>query len=96
LRDSAYVEQEIDLADGDLCVFVTDGISEALDDGVRTWRKTVLESFGGNGRPSAESVSQTILAAAERGPGPEGVEDWTDDRTVIVLRVTGPTPSPRS
>jgi hypothetical protein len=77
-------------------VFVTDGISEAVDDGVRSWRQTARDSFRGNGTSSAADVSNAILAAAERGRGPDGVEDWADDRTVVVLSVTDASPSPRS
>jgi len=96
LKGAPYVEQQIDLAAGDVCVFVTDGISEAVDDGVRSWRQTARDSFRGNGTSSAADVSNAILAAAERGRGPDGVEDWADDRTVVVLSVTDASPSPRS
>ena len=38
-------------------------------------------------RGGAEAVSQAVLSLAQAGRGPAGVEDWSDDRTVVVLSV---------
>jgi hypothetical protein len=35
----------------------------------------------------ADAVCRAVLTLAEGGPGPAGVEGWSDDRTVVVLNV---------
>lgn len=71
---------------GDICAFVTDGITEASDEGLRPWR-TVARDAARARRQSAETIVKTIMARSQEGHGPDGVDDWTDDRTVIVLTV---------
>ena len=77
------------LVGGDVCAFVTDGVSEAIDAARRPWKAAVLQSMRQAKSPSAEGVCEAIVSLAEDGHGPQGVEDWTDDRTVIVVRVVG-------
>jgi len=87
LKDVRFVETTLDLAAGDVWVFVTDGVSEALGGLDRCWQDAIvdatLETRGGG----AESVCRTILTQAQHGRGPAGVENWNDDRTVVVLSV---------
>ncbi len=79
------------ISSGDLVVLVSDGVTEAL------------EATGGDGpgklarevhRASDLApgvVCARLLRAARHGGGPRGVEDWADDRTVVVFGV-GPRP----
>jgi serine phosphatase RsbU (regulator of sigma subunit) len=86
LRSADYLEEIVSLQEGDVCAFVTDGISEAFDDTSQPWR--VVAQAAARVRPlSAEAICSRIVSHARQGHGPEGVEDWTDDRTVIVLAV---------
>ncbi len=99
LPGAGFREDRVDLRPGDLCAFVTDGVSEAMEL-PRSWRDAVLESASATQPPSADAVCQAVLTEAARGHGPAGVEDWSDDRTVVVLSaddvapVTGPSSAP--
>jgi hypothetical protein len=69
-------------------VLVTDGITEALETGPRTLSQILGAS---RQRLAAESspaeFCDELLRAAAAGPGPAGVSDWQDDRTVFVFAV---------
>jgi serine phosphatase RsbU (regulator of sigma subunit) len=86
LKDAQYPEEGVDLKAGDVCAFVTDGITESFDESQQSWR-TVARDAVRTGVVSAETVCKTIMTRAQAGHGPDGVRDWTDDRTVIVLAV---------
>ena len=86
LQDACFAEEELALKAGDVYVFVTDGISEAMDDAPWSWEEAVLQSAR-QAPGSAVCVCDAIVSLARNGPGPRGVEDWTDDRTVVVVSV---------
>jgi sigma-B regulation protein RsbU (phosphoserine phosphatase) len=97
VKGAQYPEESVDLEAGDICAFVTDGITESFDESQRPWR-TVARDAVRTGVVSAETICKTIMARAQAGHGPDGVHDWTDDRTVIVLAVDDvarPPSSPR-
>jgi len=83
LRDAHYVEERLALRSGDVCVFVTDGITESLD-GSRSLG-AVAAALVRDGSPSAARICDAIMARALEGHGPDGVDDWADDRTVMVV-----------
>jgi sigma-B regulation protein RsbU (phosphoserine phosphatase) len=86
LPRAAYVEESMPLRRGDACAFVTDGITEAFDSNPQWWQH--LAQATARVQPlSAETICQRIVAQAQHGLGPEGVDGWTDDRTVVVLAV---------
>ena len=87
LKGATFDEQSLDLTAGDVCVFVTDGVSEALDGLDRRWDTTIANAVLQSRCSGSESVSQAVLSLAQNGRGPAGVEDWSDDRTVVVLSV---------
>ena len=94
LKNAQYTEECVHLNTRDVCTFVTDGITEAFDESVRPWRTVAQDAV--RGRPlSAETICKTIMARSLEGRGPDGVDDWTDDRTVIVLAVAERAPVPR-
>ena len=65
-------------------VLVTDGITKALETGPITLQAS-LERFLAGGSPA--DVCDDLSRAAAAGPGPAGVADWQDDRTVFVFAV---------
>jgi serine phosphatase RsbU (regulator of sigma subunit) len=86
LKHAAYDEECTTLKDGDVCAFVTDGVTESFDDQLRPWPEEAQEAA--RVRPvSAEAICTRIMSRALTGHGPDGVDGWTDDRTVIVLTV---------
>jgi len=87
LADATYTEEQLDLIAGDVCALVTDGVTEAFDDPSRPWR-TVIADAVRNGR-SAQAICDAVMSDACEGHGPRGFDDWTDDRTVVVVALDG-------
>jgi serine phosphatase RsbU (regulator of sigma subunit) len=89
LPAATYTEGKIDLRPGDLGVFVTDGITEALEGRPATVRDLLRSSprfIHGDG--SAAEACDLLLQAAAEAPGPIGAGEWHDDATAFVFRVT--------
>jgi serine phosphatase RsbU (regulator of sigma subunit) len=93
LPDSRFVAESVELAEGDVGVFFTDGISEALESGpatldgvlARTCASRAALRQGEACAPAA--LCDALLRAAAAGGGPPGVDGWQDDRTVLALAV---------
>ena len=87
LRDATFEEEHLTFGDGDLVVFVSDGITEALDAGGEGVVEAIAAQVTQAERPTPEGVCSLLLSAARRGPGPRGVDGWTDDRTAVAFGV---------
>lgn len=88
LPDASYEASVVDLRPGDLGVFVTDGITEALEGQPTNVRDLLRGSTKFlHGRGSAEEACDLLLRAAAAAPGPVGAGDWHDDATALVFRV---------
>src|SRR5262245_45506279 len=95
LPEADYVEERLELTAGDICIFMTDGITETLDDislslhAVAAAHAVSAATDPDNTR-SPSRICDAIMARAREGHGPP-VDDWADDRTVVVvtLRATG-------
>jgi sigma-B regulation protein RsbU (phosphoserine phosphatase) len=85
----AYEERTIAIEPGDVCVFVSDGVTEALGDRPRPRLEDIVRAADIRSA-RARDVCDALMAAALRGTGPEGVADWQDDRTVVVIEVLAP------
>lgn len=86
LKHADYDEECRTLESGDVCAFVTDGVTESFDTDLQPWREAAQDAV--RARPlSAEAVCARIMSRSLAGHGPDGVDGWTDDRTVIVLTV---------
>jgi len=83
LPSATYDEGQLTLVEGDVCTFVTDGVTEAFDDSSRPWQNIILEAV--RNERSTGRVCNAIMSRARDGAGPNGVEGWTDDRTVVVI-----------
>ena len=81
-----YEERRVAIAPGDVCVIVTDGVTEALGDDASDGIEALMRT-GETAPGIAGDVCDSVMAAAMRAPGPEGVADWDDDRTVVVMAV---------
>lgn len=80
-----FDEETIALRAGDICLLVTDGVTEALEGQPALDRE--LASKAGNDSISANDLCRDVMTRALRGHGPLGVVDWEDDRTVVVVKV---------
>jgi serine phosphatase RsbU (regulator of sigma subunit) len=87
LRDASFEEEQLTFGDGDLMVFVSDGITEALDASGDQGVEAVATQVERADRLTPDAVCERLLWAARRGPGPRGVDGWTDDRTAVVFGV---------
>jgi sigma-B regulation protein RsbU (phosphoserine phosphatase) len=88
LGDTAYGQSVIDLLPGDLIVFYSDGISEAMNRSKELFRSkgiicAVRECLGG----SAADVLQAIWSRAEAHC--DG-DELPDDRTLMVIKIREP------
>jgi hypothetical protein len=85
---ATYATTSVELSPDDIGVFVTDGITEALEAGPLT---PIAALEGSRERLAAgsslEGLCEDLLRAAAAGPGPAGISDWQDDRTVFAFAV---------
>ena len=87
LRDACFEEERLMFGDGDLMVFVSDGVTEALDASGDRDVEAVATQIERAERPTPDAVCARLLLAARSGPGPRGVDGWADDRTAVVFGV---------
>jgi serine phosphatase RsbU (regulator of sigma subunit) len=84
LLSSATFDQELlNVHAGDICLLVSDGVTEALDGVPLEDRLRTAQVRGG----SAQELCESVMTQALRGQGPSGDADWDDDRTVVVVTV---------
>ena len=87
LLPTAQFEQEIiELNAGDICLLVSDGITEALEDSPQPVLDVIVTTAREHSS-SATSICHAVMARAREGLGPPGVLQWDDDRTVVVVTV---------
>jgi serine phosphatase RsbU (regulator of sigma subunit) len=89
IPDVRYLEDALELRNGDRCLFVTDGVTEALDEGAARPISVVASTASGR-FPSARAMCDAIMNRSMLGEGPSGVEAWSDDRTVVAIVVASP------
>lgn len=87
--DSEYEESTISLRAGDLVLFASDGILEAENAREEEFGSQRLRALLADAPPgiSAKELSQKIIAATDVHSGPGA--NPQDDRTLLLLRVTG-------
>lgn len=83
LQGAQFEQDTIELQAGDVCVLVTDGVTEALE-GVATPAIERLVAAARD-RDGAAGICDAVMTHARQGQGPRGVDHWTDDRTVVVI-----------
>lgn len=85
LAGCVYHDRPVAIGPGDVCVLVSDGVTEALGDDaapnqLENWARAEEVVPG-----CAADICHAIMDAALAGRGPGGVPDWDDDRTVVVM-----------
>ena len=85
LCDAGFEQEELRLGDGDLVVFVSDGITEALDSSGDGVVEAISAQIQQTERPTPDAVCARLLSAARGGTGPHGVDGWMDDRTAVAF-----------
>lgn len=89
LPGARFDSEAVSLAEGELGVFATDGITEALEGLSRRLADPLRESAAGE---TPRALVERLFALAATSPGPVGVVDWQDDRTALAFRATATTP----
>jgi phosphoserine phosphatase RsbU/P len=84
--DTRYEAVSVGLFPDDLGVFVTDGITEALE-GTPTSLQDVLREAARSGVAEPSDLCAHLQRVAAMSPGPPGAGDWQDDRTSLSFRV---------
>jgi sigma-B regulation protein RsbU (phosphoserine phosphatase) len=88
LPGRSYQEQVLDLVPDDVVVFYSDGITECLNRQEEEFGEERLEEVLAElGSRSARDIADGVIAATDRFLGLEG--EAGDDRTVVVLKMTG-------
>ncbi|MGB7284377.1 MAG: GAF domain-containing SpoIIE family protein phosphatase [Candidatus Acidiferrum sp.] len=87
--DTEYEESAIDLEPGDVLLFASDGILESENARQEEFGSARLHALLADSAPgiSANELSEKIIAATDDHSGPGS--NPHDDRTLLVLRVTG-------
>jgi serine phosphatase RsbU (regulator of sigma subunit) len=86
---ATYERETMQLHTDEVCLIVTDGVTEALDsDGSLERQLDLLAKRQGPG--DAARLCQTVMTRALSGDGPSGASDWDDDRTVVVVTIGAP------
>jgi serine phosphatase RsbU (regulator of sigma subunit) len=81
LANASYGQECLELRTGDTWLLVTDGITEAVDGGLRE-----LLAIPSAPEPAAE-LCRKVLTLGLEGRGPLEDPGWDDDRTVVVVKV---------
>ena len=83
LPNLIYDQETVAFGPEDLVVLATDGVTESLNTSSDGLLAAVPRVFDGLRLVDPSVACQRLLDAAERGSGPTGVDDWTDDKTVV-------------
>jgi len=87
--ETAYESEVVFVEAGDLAVIVSDGITEAIEeDGVAAidvLNRTIVNIPEPR---TPQRVCDALMEIAQRAPGPPGVANWQDDRTVLAFQFT--------
>jgi sigma-B regulation protein RsbU (phosphoserine phosphatase) len=88
--ETAYEAEVIPLEAGDLGVIVSDGVTEAIEeDGVPAVDLLNLNVCRVPEPRTPGRVCDALMEIALRSPGPRGVADWQDDKTVFAFQFDG-------
>ncbi len=89
-----YVFEDVPLTPGDLGVFVTDGITEAIEqDGVPAVDRLDASICAVPNPRTPERVCDALMDLARDGAGPAGIAEWQDDKTVLAFVIDGDAPA---
>lgn len=88
--ETIYEAEVVSLEDGDLGVIVSDGITEAMEEDGVPAADVLGRRVSGVPEPrTPQRVCDALMEAAQRSPGPRGVANWQDDKTVFAFLFEG-------
>jgi sigma-B regulation protein RsbU (phosphoserine phosphatase) len=87
--ETTYQSEVVSIEPGDLAVIVSDGITEAMEEDGVAAVDVLNRSIVNIPEPrTPERVCDALMEMAQRAPGPLGVADWQDDKTVLAFQFT--------
>jgi sigma-B regulation protein RsbU (phosphoserine phosphatase) len=88
--ETVYESEVVSVEPGDLGVIVSDGITESIDEDGVSAVDVLDRRIGSLTEPrTPERVCDALMDMAQRDPGPRGVANWQDDRTVFAFLFDG-------
>jgi phosphoserine phosphatase RsbU/P len=89
LPDARYESLTFDLQRDQVVLLLTDGVTEAIEGNDTLSCEVLVRSLHERlARRNVDEIGDAVMRLARESPGPAGVSDWQDDRTVVVF--TGP------
>jgi phosphoserine phosphatase RsbU/P len=85
--NATFDKERFQLHPGDVCLLVTDGVTEALE-GDTSLERDLEVSRERDSPAHAIELCQAVMARALSGHGPREAQEWDDDRTVVVVKVS--------
>jgi sigma-B regulation protein RsbU (phosphoserine phosphatase) len=87
-HNTDYISRTLPFGKEDVAVLVTDGVTEADRQArpVAALLSDLVRHMPVHRTPAM--VCDAVFEQARRGDGPAGIEEWEDDRTVVVFEVT--------
>ena len=88
--ETAYESEVVPVEPGDLGVIVSDGITEAIEEDGMSAVDVLNRAICNISSPrTPEHVCDVLMETAQRSPGPQGVANWQDDKTVLAFLFDG-------
>jgi sigma-B regulation protein RsbU (phosphoserine phosphatase) len=88
--ETAYESEVVSVEPGDLGIIVSDGITEAIEEEGVPSVDILDRTIGNMPQPrTPERVCDVLMEMAQRSPGPRGVANWQDDKTVLAFLFDG-------
>jgi sigma-B regulation protein RsbU (phosphoserine phosphatase) len=88
--ETRYESEIVSIAPGDLGVIVSDGITEAIEEDGAAAVDVLNRTISSIPEPrTPERVCDALMGMAQRSPGPPGVANWQDDKTVLAFLFDG-------
>jgi sigma-B regulation protein RsbU (phosphoserine phosphatase) len=85
--ETVYESETVSVEPGDLGVIVSDGITEAMEEDGMPAADVLNRSVCRISEPRTPArVCDALMEMAQRSPGPRGVANWQDDKTVFAFR----------
>jgi serine phosphatase RsbU (regulator of sigma subunit) len=85
--ETAYESEIVSIEPGDLAVIVSDGITEAIEEDGVAAGDVLGKTIGKIPEPrTPQRVCDALMEMAQRSPGPPGIANWQDDKTVLALQ----------
>ena len=85
LEGATYEAETVTFGEGQMITLVSDGVSEAMDVAADALPSAIASEVARSSSRTPQAVCEQLLGATRGSLGPRGVENWSDDRTVVAF-----------